>query len=268
MIFAASAAFAAGSPKGHPDMGALDPQVLRDLAPSGRIRAAINFGNPILAQKHPITARAQGVSVDLAHELGRRLGVEVELVTFDAAGKVFEAMKSASWEIAFLAIDPVRSQAISFTAPYVIIEGTYLVRETSPLYSIADFDSSGVRIAVGRGAAYDLFLTRFLTLAEIVRADTSIGALELFVREKLDAAAGVRQQLASFAQAHPGLRVIEGRFTMIEQAMATPRGRVAGAKYLAGFIEEVKATGFIASALARSGQHDATIAPASKIDNS
>ena len=136
--------------------------VLHDLAPDGRIRAAINFGNPVLAQKDPQTGQAQGVSVDLAHELGRRLGVPVELVTFDAAVKVFEALKTAAWDVAFLAIDPVRAAEISFTPPYVIIEGTYLVREDSPLHSIADFDREGVRIAVGRGAAYDNFLRRSL----------------------------------------------------------------------------------------------------------
>ena len=235
--------------------------VLRDLAPDGRIRAAINFGNPVLAQKDPQTGRAQGVSVDLAHELGRRLGVPVELVTFDAAVKVFEALKTAAWDVAFLAIDPVRAAEISFTPPYVIIEGTYLVREDSPLHSIADFDREGVRIAVGRGAAYDNFLRRSLKHAQLVSADTSPGALELFLDQGLDAAAGVKQPLVAFAKHHPGLRVIEGRFTAIEQAMGTPKGRDAGWKYLTRFIEEMKACGFVASGLARSGQHEATVAP-------
>ena len=235
--------------------------VLHDLAPDGRIRAAINFGNPVLAQKDPQTGRAQGVSVDLAHELGRRLDVPVELVTFDAAVKVFEALKTAAWDVAFLAIDPVRAAEISFTPPYVIIEGTYLVREDSPLHSIADFDREGVRIASGRGAAYDHFLRRSLKHAQLVSADTSPGALELFLDQGLDAAAGVKQPLVAFAKRHAGLRVIEGRFTAIEQAMGTPKGRDAGSKYLTRFIEEMKACGFVASALARSGQHEATVAP-------
>ena len=235
--------------------------VLQDLAPDGRIRAAINFGNPVLAQKDPQTGQAQGVSVDLAHELGRRLGVPVELVTFDAAVKVFEALKTAAWDVAFLAIDPVRAAEISFTSPYVLIEGTYVVREDSPLRSIADFDREGVRIAVGRGAAYDHFLRRSLKHAQLVSADTSPGALELFLDQGLDAAAGVKQPLVEFAQRHPGLRVIEGRFTAIEQAMGTPKQRAAGSKYLTHFIEEMKACGFVASALARSGQHDAAVAP-------
>jgi polar amino acid transport system substrate-binding protein len=236
------------------------PHVLRELAPNGRIRAAINFGNPVLAQKHPQTGEPQGASVDLARELGRRLGVPVELVTFDAAGKVFEALKT-SWDVAFLAIDPVRALEISFTAPYVLIEGTYVVRKASPLHSIADVDRQGVRIAVGRGAAYELFLTRSLKLAQLVRADTSAGALELFLDQGLDAAAGVRQPLVEFAKSHSGLRVMDGRFTAIEQAMGIPQGRDTGSQYLTSFIEEMKASGFVASALARSGQHEAAVAP-------
>ena len=234
---------------------------LRDLAPDGRIRAAINFGNPVLAQQDPQTGQAQGVSVDLARKLGRRLGVPVELVTFDAAVKVFEALKTSSWDVAFLAIDPVRAAEISFTPPYVIIEGTYVVREDSPLHSITDFDHEGVRIAVGRGASYDNFLRRSLKHAQLVSADTSPAALELFLDQGLDAAAGVKQPLVAFAQRHPGLRVIEGRFTAIEQAMGTPKQRDAGSKYLTRFIEEMKACGFVASALARSGQHEAAVAP-------
>lgn len=239
----------------------LHHHVLRDLAPHGRIRAAINFGNPVLAQKHPQTAEAQGASVDLARELAHRLGVPLELITFDGAGKVFEALKTSSWDVAFLAIDPVRALEISFTPPYVLIEGTYIVREDSALHSIEDFDRKGVRIAVGRGAAYELFLARSLKEAQLVRAETSAGALELFLDQGLEAAAGVKQPLIAFAKRHPRLRVIDGRFTAIEQAMGTPKGRETGAQYLTRFIEEMKASGFVASALARSGQHEAAVAP-------
>ncbi len=235
--------------------------MLRDLAPHGRIRAAINFGNPVLAQKHSQTGEAQGASVDLARELAHRLGVPLELITFDGAGRVFEALKTSSWDVAFLAIDPVRALEISFTPPYVLIEGTFIVREDSALQSIEDFDRKGVRIAVGRGAAYELFLARSLKEAQLVRADTSAGALELFLDQGLEAAAGVKQPLIAFARRHPGLRVIDGRFTAIEQAMGTPKGRETGAQYLTRFIEEMKASGFVASALARSGQHEAAVAP-------
>jgi len=234
------------------------------LAPAGRLRAAINFGNPVLAQKDAATGEPRGVSVDLAHALGERLGVPVDLVTFDAAGKVFEALKTHAWDMAFLAIDPVRAAEIEFTAPYVIIEGTYLVRAESPFRAVDELDRDGVRIAVGRGAAYDLFLTRTLKQAQIVRADTSAAAIDLFLAGGLDAAAGVRQPLSAAARAQPGLRVIDGRFTAIEQAMGLPRSRAAGLPYLRAFIEEMKASGFVAAALARSGQGDAAVAPAAR----
>jgi polar amino acid transport system substrate-binding protein len=233
-----------------------------DLAPGGTLRAAINFGNPVLAQKNADSGEAQGVSVDLARELARRLDVPLELVTFDAAGKVFSALSSDAWDVAFLAIDPVRATEILFTPPYVIIEGTYLVRAESSLRSIADFDRAGIRIAVGRGAAYDLFLTRELKHAELVRAPTSSEAIELFLGESLDAVAGVRQPLASYAANHSGLRVIEGCFTTIRQAMGVPKGREIGLRFLEPFIEEMKASGFVADALERSGQGDAAVAPA------
>lgn len=236
-------------------------KVLADLAPMEYIRAAINYGNPVLAQKNPQTGEPQGVSVDLARELSRRLGVPVRFVTFDAAGKVFEALKNSLWDVAFLAIDPVRAAEISFTSQYVVIEGTYVVRNNSPFHAIEDFDRVGNRIAVGRGAAYDLFLTRTLQNALLVRTDTSAGAMDYFVEHALDAAAGVRQPLIAYAEANPGLRVIEGRFTAIEQAMGTPRGREHGLTYLVNFIEEMKSNGFIRDALERNGQVDALVAP-------
>jgi polar amino acid transport system substrate-binding protein len=236
--------------------------VLRDLAPSGVLRAAINFGNPVLAHRHPQTGEPQGVSVELARELGRRLGVPVEPVTYDAASKVFDAVVALAWNVAFLAIDPSRATQIAFSPPYLLIEGTYLVREQSALRAIADFDLPGRRIAVGRGAAYDLFLTRSLVHAQLVRADTSADAMTLFLRDNLDAAAGVRRALSDFALRNPGLRVIEGRFMSIEQAVGTPKHRPAGARYVARFIEEMKASGFVAASLARAGQHAAAVAPA------
>lgn len=236
-------------------------ETARQLAPGGRLRAAINFGNPVLAQKDPGTGGPRGVSVDLAQALGERLGLPVDLVTFEAAGKVFEALKTGAWDLAFLAIDPVRAAEIAFTAPYVVIEGTYLVRAAASFRSVDELDREGVRIAVGRGAAYDLFLTRTLKQAEIVRADTSAAAINLFLAGGLDAAAGVRQPLSAAARAQPGLRVLDGRFTAIEQAMGLPRARAAGLPFVQAFIEEMKASGFVAAALARSGQGDAAVAP-------
>ncbi len=235
----------------------------RELAPQGALRVAINLGNPVLAQINPESGEPCGVSVDLARELAKRLGLPAKLVLFDTAGKVFEAIQSNTWDLAFLALDPVRAKEILFTAPYVIIEGTYMVREASPFHAIEDFDRPGVRIAAGKGTAYDLFLTRALKHAELVRSDTSAGAIELFFDAGLDAVAGVRQPLVEFARTHSGLRVIDGRFTSIEQAMGTPNGRPAAREFLQSYIEEMKRTGFVASALERSGQRGAAVAPAS-----
>ena len=237
------------------------PGARSELAPTGKLRAAINFGNPVLAQKDQASGEPRGVSVDLARELGRRLGVPVELVTYDAAGKVFDALKTGAWDIAFLAIDPARATEIAFTAPYVVIEGTYLVPADSPLRTIQDVDRDGVRVAVGNKSAYDLYLTRTLKRAQLVRVPTSPEAIDVFLKDKLEAAAGVKQPLLQFAKTHPNVRVMDGRFMVIEQAMGTPKGREAGALYLREFVEEMKASGFVARGLEKSGQGDATVAP-------
>jgi polar amino acid transport system substrate-binding protein len=238
--------------------------IAKIIAPTGHLRAAINFGNPVLAQKDPQTGAPRGVSVDLARELGRRMGVPVDFVTYDAAGKVFDALEADAWDVAFLAIDPVRSNEISFTAPYVLIEGTYVVPDGSPLRAIEDVDRAGVRVAVGRGSAYDLYLTRALRHAQLVRVTTSADAMDAFLHDGLEAAAGVKQPIVAFAGTHPSLRVLPGRFMVIEQAVGIPKAHDAGAPYVRTFVEEMKASGFVAKALAASGQADASVAPASK----
>ena len=199
---------------------------LKDLAPTGKLRAAINLGNSVLAQKDPKTGEPKGVTPDLARELARRLGVPVELITFDAAGKVFDAVKTGAWDIAFLAIEPVRAAEIEFTAPYVLIEGTYMVPKDSPLKTIADVDRAGVRIAVGLKSAYDLYLTRTIKNATIVRASAGGGKamIDMFVNDKLEVAAGVKQPLVAYAKDHPEVRVMDGHFMEIQQAMGTPKG--------------------------------------------
>jgi polar amino acid transport system substrate-binding protein len=239
------------------------PDVVKDLAPTGKLRAAINLGNMVLAQKDPVTGELRGVTVDLAGELARRLAVSLQLVPFDAAGKVFEALKSSAWDVAFLAIEPVRAAEIAFTAPYVLIEGVYMVRKDSPLRSVAEVDRPGVRIAVNKASAYDLYLTRTIKHAALMRAENGV---DLFVKDKLEVAAGVKQPIVEFAKTHPEMRVMDGRFMEIRQAMGTPRaryqGREAAPRYLHAFVEEMKASGFVAKALARSNQADAAVAPA------
>ena len=242
--------------------GAAPPDVLKDLAPTGKLRAAINFGNGVLAQKGK-DGEPQGISADLSRELAKRLGVEVTFITFEAAGKVFDAAEAGSWDIGFVAIEPVRAALIDFTAPYVIIDGTYMVRNDLPLKEVDDVDKPGIKIAVGLGSAYDLYLTRTIKSATLIRAKAGGGKamIELWLNDKLDAAAGVRQQLEAYAKDHADVRIMSGAFQEIKQAMGTPKGRTAGAAYLAKFVEEMKASGFVADALKRSGQV-AKVAPA------
>jgi polar amino acid transport system substrate-binding protein len=235
----------------------------RDLAPNGRMYAAINFGNPILAVKNPVTGDPSGVSVDLSRELARRLGVSVQLVTFDSAGKVVEALKTGSLDVAFVAIDPARAVDISYSAAYVVIEGAYLVEQNSPIRSNDEVDRPGIRVAVGAGSAYDLYLARELKQAKLVRAPTSPAVVDTFLAQKLEVAAGVKQQLEADAKRLPGLRLLDGRFMVINQAMGTTKGRDAGAAYLRDFVEEMKASGFVAQALARHKIEGATVAPMS-----
>lgn len=241
-------------------MVSIDERVLRDLAPGGRLRVAINYGNAVLVRRDQASGEPRGIAVDLARELARQLGVPLAFVTYDGAGKVVAAASSGEWDVAFMAVDPARAEQILFTPPYVIIEGAYLVRADSPLRTVEDVDRPGVRIAVGKGAAYDLFLTRHLKHAELVRAPSTAEVVGLFAAENLEAAAGIRQPLAAAAREHPQWRVLPGRFMAIEQALCTPAGRTAGCAYLAAFIAELKAGGFVAEALARHGQNDVTIA--------
>ena len=243
---------------------AVPPDVMKDLAPTGKLRAAINFGNGVLAQKGP-NGEPKGITPDLATALAKRLGVEVAFVPYEAAGKVFEGAKAGAWDVGFIAIEPVRAAEIEFTAPYVIIDGTYMVRKDSPLKEVDDVDRPGVRIAVGLGSGYVTYLKRTMKNATIVEAAVGGGRanIELFVNDKLEAVAGVRQPLEAYAKDHPEMRVMSGAFQQIQQAMGTPKGRTAGAKYLASFVEEMKASGFVADALKRSGQV-AQVAPPAK----
>jgi polar amino acid transport system substrate-binding protein len=243
----------------------IDPRVVNAFAPTGKLRASINLGNPILANKDAATGQAAGVSVDLACAFAERLGVGIELVVFDAAGKSVEAVAQEQADIGFFAIDPLRGQSIAFTDAYVLIEGSYLVPSGSPIQSNDEVDRDGHRVAVGKGSAYDLYLTRELRHAEIVRAPTSPAVVDTFIELQLDVAAGVRQQLQADAARVPNLRLLPGRFMVIQQAMGTPRSRgELAAAFLRQYVEEMKASGFVARALARHGIEGASVAPAAQ----
>lgn len=239
----------------------IDPLVVAAFTPTGKLRASINLGNPILASRDGESG-ARGVSVDLARGFAERLGVAIELVIVDAAGKSVEAVESEQADIGFFAVDPKRGVHIAFTAPYVLIEGCYLVREESPIRTNEEVDREGHRVVVGKGSAYDLFLTRELRHAQIYRSPTSPTVVETFVSQHADVAAGVRQQLQADSARVPGLRLLDGRFMVIQQAMGTPRSRgEAAAAMLSAYVEEMKASGFVAEALKRHGIEGASVAP-------
>ncbi len=241
------------------------PESVRaEMAPGGVLRAGINLGNPTVVQKHEGDGELRGVGPGLARELAKRLGARVEFVTYDSAARMAEAAKQGSWDVAFLAVDPQRANDIAFSAPYMQIEATYMVRADSPLRKPDDVDRKGVRIATNNNAAFDLWMQRNLKNAERVLAYSSGATVELFMaRGDIDAAAGVRNTLVQYAARNPGYRVMDINFSAVGQACGVPRGREASAKYLHAFIEEMKASGFVARALKDSGVTDAAVAPAS-----
>lgn len=231
--------------------------IVTDLAPTGTLRASINQGNPVLAQGTP--GEPTGVTVDIARETGRRLGVPVELLCFDAARKSYEAMATGQADLCFLAIDPQREESVTFTTPYVVIEGVYAVPNDSAISGIEEVDRPGVRIGVKRGSAYDLFLTRTLAHASLVRGDD--GTTE-FLERGLEALAGIRQPVTELVAARPELRLVDGRFMEIRQAVGTTKSRrPETAEFLRDLVEELKASGFVAESLRRARQSDTLVAP-------
>lgn len=240
----------------------ISPSVRAAFAPTGTLRASINLGNPILAHAGA-DGQAGGVSVDLACALARRLGVALELVLFDTAARSVEAVETGRADFGFFAVDPVRGQHIAFSAPYVLIEGYYLVRQDAPLTSNMQVDVAGNRVVVGQGSAYDLFLTRELKQASIVRAPSSPAVVAEFLDSGAEVAAGVKQQLEADARRLGGLRLLDQRFMVIQQAMGVHKARgEQAAGVLRQFVEEIKAGGLVAAALARHGIGGASVAPA------
>ncbi len=234
--------------------------VARQLAPTGRLRAAINLGNGVLAQRDSRSGELAGVSVALARELAMRLGTDLELIVYDAAGMVFEALDRDEWDIAFLGREPERAAKMYFSRPYVQIDGTYLVRSDSNFQQVGDLDQEGIRIAVGRGAAYDLYLSRTLEKASIERLATSAEAIQYFLDGESDAAAGVRQSLTNAAEGQAELKVLEDRYMLIDQALAVPLGRDSAIyPWVEAFIEEMRASGFIRAVLDSTGQTSAIV---------
>ncbi|MGF6573670.1 polar amino acid transport system substrate-binding protein [Paraburkholderia sp. GAS333] len=237
--------------------------VISQLAPSGVLRAAINYGNPALASKDAATGDLGGVSVDLARELASKLGIPVELVAFSSARSVVDAARQNLWDVAFSGIDPERAKEMDYSGPYLLIEGVYLVRDASPIRTNEEVDRPGHRIAVSRDSAYDLFLKREIREAELVRGDDPTRIADMLIEQNLDVVAGVKARSELDAQRIGGLRMLEGNFMEIRQAMATPKRRPEAARYVAEFVEEMKASGFVARALKLHRVDSGKVAPPS-----
>lgn len=240
-----------------------EDQIRKSLAPTGVLRAAINYNNAVLAQRDADTGKLSGMAVDLTNELGRRMGLPVKLLPYESAGALGTDAASDKWDIAYLAVDPERAKTIDFSPPYVLIEGSYLVPAGSHFERNEQLDADGTRIAVTRKSAYDLYLSRALQHAQLVRADNTPASIEMFLAQHLDAVAAVRSILVERAKTTPGVRVLRGHFMTIPQAAGVPAGRPLAASYLQGFIEEMKSSGFVDAALKREGlgPNDALVAP-------
>jgi polar amino acid transport system substrate-binding protein len=239
----------------------VSPDARNQLAPGGQLRAAINFGNPVLAVKDSTTGELRGVTVELSRELAGRIGATLELVGYDTIAKLIDGMKAGEWDVAFLAVDPARTGEVTFTAPYMEVENTYLVPARSDIRNASQIDRSGVRVAVQLKDAADLFLSRELKQASLVRAADGSAAFNLLKSGSADAFANNRQRLLSIADTDPGYRVVDGRFSAILHAAAVPYARPAAAIYLKSFIEDVKSSGFVKRALDKSGVRGVVVAP-------
>ncbi len=236
-----------------------------DLAPRGKLRVGINLSNFLLVSNYAAGKEPHGIAPDLGRELARRLGVPCEFVVYDSPGKLADAGKTEVWDVAFLGNEPQRANEIAFTAAYLEIPVTYLVPAGSPIRALADVDRDGVRIAVMEKSAYDLFLTRHLKHAQLQRAASIDGSYQLFVKENLEALAGLKPRLVTDAETLPDSRVLEGQITSVKQSIGTLHGREAGAEYLREFAEDVKASGLVAQLIAQYRVRGVSVAPVARI---
>ncbi len=221
----------------------------------------MNMSNPLMVTAMSQTGDPQGVAPDMAAEIARRLGVPVAYVKFDRPSKLADAADANAWDIGLIGAEPARAEKIAFTPAYCEIEATYLVSEHSPLQSVADVDRAGARIAVRAGSAYDLWLTRNLKHATLVRSDSAEGPFNQFVAEGLEALAGLRPQLISEVGKLQGAKILPGNFTAVQQAIGTLKRNVAAAAFLREFVEEAKKSGFVAGLIARHKVVGLSVAP-------
>ena len=249
---------------GSTAMSDITPAIRADLAPTGKIRAGVNYGNFILAQKDKATGESRGVAIDLLNELGRRLAVPVEIVAYDSVAIMGDAAPSGVWDIAFLGSDPQRETIMSFTAAYLEIDATYLVPGSSPLRTAAEVDREGVRVAAPARANYELYLRRNLHRAKLISTQGNEAAFELLATGQVEALAGLVQGLIGSMGKLPGSRMVEGRFMGVQQSIAAPKGKDAGLAYLRRVVEDAKTSGLVARAIERTGAKGVSVAPLAK----
>jgi polar amino acid transport system substrate-binding protein len=239
----------------------ITPAVRSEMAPSGTLRVGLNHGNFLLVSPGSSATDPRGVAPDVARELGRRVGVPVEFIKFETAGKLGDGVKTGAWDVAFLGAEPQRAAEIAFTAAYLEIPSTYLVPAGSPIRSVSEVDRAGVRIAVADQSAYGLYLARTIEHAKLVTTQGLDSSFDVFVSQKLEALAGLKPRLLTDVQKLPGARILDGQFTAVQQAIGTPKNREASARFLRAFVEDVKASGLVAAAIARNGAQGVSVAP-------
>lgn len=227
--------------------------IVAQLAPTGVLRAGINMSNFLLVTGRRPNGDPDGVSPDMAEEIARRIGVDVEFVPMPNPGAVADAAGQNVWDIGNIGAEPKRAETIDFTAAYAEIQATYLVPAGSPIQAIEDVDKPGIRIAVSARSAYDLWLERNIKNAELVRAEGLDASFELFVSEGLDVLAGLRPRLTDDVKRLPGARLLDGQFSAVQQAVGVAKGNDAAAAFLKAFVEEAKATGFVAESIRKHG---------------
>jgi polar amino acid transport system substrate-binding protein len=237
------------------------PAARAELAPSGTLRVGINHSNFLLVNPGSPHGAPKGIAPDLALELSKRMGVAIEYVSFDGAGKTADAIRDAAVDLGFIASEAERASVIEFSTAYLELPSTYLVPAGSPLRSLAEVDRPGVRIAVSGRSAYDLYLSRTLKNAQLVRADGIPASVKLFTDQKLDALAGLKPGLLTEAQKLPGSRVLDGQFMAVQQSIGVPKKRAGAAKYLVDFVEDAKRSGLVAQLVEKHGVRGVNVAP-------
>ena len=232
-----------------------------ELAPTGVLRAGINLSNFLLVSGRSAAGEPEGVAPDMARAVALRLGVPVSYVTFPRPGELADAAGKGVWDVGLIAAEPARAESIAFSPAYVEIESTYLVPAGSALTSIAEVDRPGVRIAVAERSAYDLWLQRHLQHAELVHAPSLDASFDLFVAEQLDALAGLKPRLLQDVEKLPGARLLDGRFTAVQQSIGATPGNAAGIAFLRAFVEEAKASGLVGELIERHRVRGLAVAP-------